>query len=196
MWKSTIYCFSTWLGDFVYFKAERNPNLGNWAHDYLIKIGLLWSCLLWVKSQVTTVWCSSYHFMFISKNWLTPQDAIENMIIQGSTNRRIHLNVEMSGWPIKSGYHCKLNSTGVPQTKQSGAQNEEKNKTTEKGGRGSIEVLATLLCTNVESRKCIHFNGCIFYFGCDLKTSQPNLKLTTELYSIALWGVPHKFNLP
>ena len=37
--------FSTQLGDYGYFTAEKHPNLGNWAYDYLIKIGLLWSCL-------------------------------------------------------------------------------------------------------------------------------------------------------
>ena len=34
-------CFTTQLGDFDYFTAEKHPNLGNWAYDYLIEIGLL-----------------------------------------------------------------------------------------------------------------------------------------------------------
>ena len=33
-------CFSAQLGDFGCFTAEKHPNLGNWASDYLIKIGL------------------------------------------------------------------------------------------------------------------------------------------------------------
>ena len=41
------------LGDFDYFTAEKlHPNLGNWAYDYLIKIGLLWSCLPWAKMPI------------------------------------------------------------------------------------------------------------------------------------------------
>ena len=46
-------CFSTKLGDFGYFTAEKNPNLGNWAYDYLIKKV---ACRRW-KSQFTAVWC-------------------------------------------------------------------------------------------------------------------------------------------
>ena len=34
-------CFSSQLGDFDYFTAEKHPNLWNWAYNYLIKIGLL-----------------------------------------------------------------------------------------------------------------------------------------------------------
>ena len=33
--------FSIQLGDFDHFTAEKHPNLGNLASDYLIKIGLL-----------------------------------------------------------------------------------------------------------------------------------------------------------
>ena len=45
-------CFSAHLGDFGYFTAEKHPNLGNWAYDYLIKIGLLWSHLPRVKKPI------------------------------------------------------------------------------------------------------------------------------------------------
>ena len=45
-------CSSTQLGDFGYFTAEKHPNLGNWAYDYLIKIGLLWSHFPWVKKPI------------------------------------------------------------------------------------------------------------------------------------------------
>ena len=38
--------FSAQSGDFDYSMAAKHPNLGNWAYDYLIKIGLLWSRLL------------------------------------------------------------------------------------------------------------------------------------------------------
>ena len=34
-------CFSAQLGDFDYFAAEKYPNLENWVHNYLIKVGLL-----------------------------------------------------------------------------------------------------------------------------------------------------------
>ena len=36
-----LIVFSTQLSDFDNFKAEKHPNLGNWANDYKIKIGLL-----------------------------------------------------------------------------------------------------------------------------------------------------------
>ena len=32
--------FSAQLADFVYLTAEKHPNLGNWAYNYLIKIRL------------------------------------------------------------------------------------------------------------------------------------------------------------
>ena len=45
-------CFSAQLGEFGYFTAEKHPNLGNWAYDSLIKIGLLWSHLPRVKKPI------------------------------------------------------------------------------------------------------------------------------------------------
>ena len=57
-WLSTSYgsqqsnCFSTQLGDFDGFRAKKHQNSGYWVYDYLIKIGLLWSCLSRAKKPV------------------------------------------------------------------------------------------------------------------------------------------------
>ena len=64
-------------------------------------------------------------------NGLTPHNTIENKIIKGSTNR--HLNVKMLGWPIKSGWHCKINSNGSHNKTIRCPEWGEKNKATEKG---------------------------------------------------------------
>ena len=45
-------CFSTQLGDFDYFPAEKHQNWENWVYDYLIEIGLLWSHLLRAKKPI------------------------------------------------------------------------------------------------------------------------------------------------
>ena len=38
---NNLIFFSAQLGGFDYFTAKKQPNLGNWSYDFLIKIGLL-----------------------------------------------------------------------------------------------------------------------------------------------------------
>ena len=49
MRKLTIYLLFRPIGWFWLFYGWKHPNMGNWAYDYLIKIGLLWSRLPRIK---------------------------------------------------------------------------------------------------------------------------------------------------
>ena len=76
-----------------------------------------WTSGYWTKYLI------SFH-VYLTKR-LTSQITIENNLKTKQGNNIIrHLNVEMSGRPIKSGYYCKLISNGVPQTKQTVGMDE------------------------------------------------------------------------